>query len=223
MVGASLGGVVHVARPSRLDDRAATRRLERALEQAEQALSAGVDDVRLAQDRQQRGRFRDRALRGIDRSGQHRLDVVVPLGGRDRRGGRLADDREDRALDGLGHGLVRGLRAGVERVREVEAVEPLLALEALGDPREDLARDDARVAARAHERAEARGVGHPVGVGIRPGPVRLLEGRADRREHVGAGVAVRDREDVERVDLVDVRLEAGDRGPEGREEPGAVA
>ena len=90
-------------------------------------------------------------------------------------------------------------------------------------PGEDLARDDARVAAGAHERAEARGVGHPVGVGIGPGPVRLLERGADRRQHVRAGVAVRDREDVERVDLVDVRLEAGDRGPERREEPGAVA
>ena len=31
------------------------------------------------------------------------------------------------------------------------------------------------------------------------------------------------REHVERVDLVDVRLEAGDRAPERREEPGAVA
>ena len=44
-----------------------------------------------------------------------------------------------------------------------------------------------------------------------------------RREHVRAGVAVGDRVDVERVDLVDVRLEVRDGGAERGEEPRAVA
>ena len=61
------------------------------------------------------------------------------------------------------------------------------------------------------------------GVGVAPGLVGLLERRADGGQHVGAGVAVGDREHVERVDLVDVGLERGDRVPEGREEAGAVA
>ena len=46
----------------------------------------------------------------------------------------------------------------------------------------------------------------------------LVERRLDRREHVRAGVAVGDRVDVERVDLVDVRLEVGDGRPERLEQ-----
>ena len=197
--------------------------VERALEQAEQALAAGVDDVRLAQDRQQGRRLRDGALGGVEGRGEHRLDVVVALGGGDRGGRRLADDREDRALDRLGDGLVGRLRALVERVREVEAVEPPLAGEAVRHAGQDLAGDDAGVAAGAHQRPEAHGLGHPLDVGVGADLVGLLERGADRGQHVRAGVAVRDREHVERVDLVDVRLEARDRAPEGRQEPGAVA
>ena len=57
----------------------------------------------------------------------------------------------------------------------------------------------------------------------RPTGLRLVEGRADRRQHVRARVAVRDREHVQGVDLVDVRLEVGDRAPQRLEEPGAGA
>ena len=89
-------------------------------------------------------------------------------------------------------------------------------------PAEDLARDDARVAAGAHQRPEADRGGDPVGRLARD-RLGLVERRPDRREHVRAGVAVGDRVDVQAVDLVDVRLEVGDRGPERVEEPGAVA
>ncbi len=204
-------------------DRPAARGLERALEHAQQALPARVDDVRLAQDRQQRGRLGDGPLGGIDRGGEHRLDVVVALRGGDRGGRRLADDGEDRALDRLRDRLVGRLRARVERMGEVEAVEPLLALQALRDAGQDLARDDARVAAGAHQRPEARRVGDAVGVGVGPGLVGLLERGPDGGQHVRAGVAVGHREHVERVDLVDVRLEGRDGAPEGGQEAGPVA
>ena len=49
----------------------------------------------------------------------------------------------------------------------------------------------------------------------RPERLGLDEGRADRRHHVRAGVAVGHREDVEGVDLVDRGLERGCRGTEG--------
>ena len=57
------------------------------------------------------------------------------------------------------------------------------------------------------------------------GPARSASSSAARTvaSHVRAGVAVRDREHVQRVDLVDVRLEAGDRAAERRQEAGAVA
>ncbi len=108
-------------------ERTPARRRERALEQPEQALAAGVDDVRLAQDRQQRRGLRDGALGRVDRRGEHRHEVVVALGLLHGGRRRLADDGEDRALDRPGDGLVGLLRAGVEGVREVEAVEPALA------------------------------------------------------------------------------------------------
>ena len=90
-------------------------------------------------------------------------------------------------------------------------------------PAQDLARDDARVAAGAHQRPEARRVGDAVGVGVGPGLVGLLERRPDRGQHVRAGVAVGHREHVERVDLVDVGLEGRDGAPEGGQEAGPVA
>ena len=89
-------------------------------------------------------------------------------------------------------------------------------------PAEDLAGDDPGVAAGTHERAEAHRRGDPLRIGRPARPFRLVERGAHRGEHVRAGVAVRDGKDVERVDLVDVGLEVGDRGTEGREEPRAV-
>ena len=89
-------------------------------------------------------------------------------------------------------------------------------------PAEDLARDDARVAARTHEGAEADRGGDPVGRLARD-RLGLVERGPDRGQHVRPGVAVRDRIDVEAVDLVDVRLEVRDRRPERIEQPVPVA
>ena len=107
-------------------------------------------------------------------------------------------------------------------VGQVEPVEPALAAEPLGHAPEDLAGDDAGVAARAHQRPEADRGGDPLGRLARD-RLRLVERGLDRREHVRAGVAVGDRVDVEAVDLVDVRLEVGDGGAERVEQAGAVA
>ena len=136
--------------------------------------------------------------------------------------GRLADDRQDRALDRLGDRAVGRPRALRQRVGEVEAVEPALAAEALGHAPEDLAGDDARVAAGAHQRPEADRGRDPLGR-LAGGRLGLVERGPDRGEHVRAGVAVGDRVDVEAVDLVDVGLEVGDGRPERLEQPGAVA
>ena len=195
---------------------------QRALEEPVEALPTGVDDAGLAQDREQAGRPGDRLLGGIERGRQHRLDVVVTFGRDDRRVGGLADDGQDRAFDRLGDRSVGRAGALGQGVRQVEAVEPALAAESFGHAPEDLAGDDPRVATGAHERPEADRGGDPVGrlAGRRLG---LLEGRLDRRQHVRAGVAVRDRIDIEGVDLVDVRLEVRDGGPERIEQPVAVA
>ncbi len=98
----------------------------------------------------------------------------------------------------------------------------MLAGEALGEAAEDLREDDARVAAGAHEGAEADRGGDAVRL-LPADALTLLEGGADGGEHVRAGVAVRDGVDVERVELVDVRLDRRDRGAERAQEALAVA
>jgi hypothetical protein len=88
-------------------------------------------------------------------------------------------------------------------MRQIEAVETPFAAEAFGHPAEDLGRDDARIAACPHQRAEADRARNPLQRGFGHA-FRLVECRADGGEHVGPGVAVRHRVDVEAVDLVDV-------------------
>ena len=63
---------------------------------------------------------------------------------------------------------------------------------------------------RAPMSAPKLAAGDALGVRVGAGPLGLVERRPDRGEHVRAGVAVGDREDVERVDLVDVGLEVRD-------------
>ena len=104
---------------------------------------------------------------------------------------------------------------------EVQAVEPALAVEGLGHPPEDLARDHAGIASGAHQRPETDGRGDPVGR-LAGDAFRFLEGRPRRGQHVRARVAVGHRVDVQGVDLIDVRFEVGDRRPEGVEQSGAI-
>ena len=195
---------------------------QRALEQPVDALAARVDDAGLAQDREQGRRPRDRLLGRLDGRAQDGLDVVGPLRGDDRRLGRFADDRQDRALDRLRDRAVGRLRAPRERVGEIEAVEPGLAGEPLGHAAEDLARDHAGVAAGPHQRAEGDRRRDALDRHLRDG-FGLVERGLDRRVHVRAGIAVRHRVDVEAVDLLDVGLEVGDRRPERVEKTLAVA
>ena len=212
--------------PGTLRDRldgAPVRRLQRALEQMEQALAARVHDVGLAQDRQQRRRLGDGPLRGLHGGREHGLHVVIALRSRDGGGTRLPDDREDRSLDRLRDRLVGLLRARVQRMGEVQPVEPALARQAVRHALQDLADDDARVAARPHQRAEACRLGDALSIRSGPNPVGLVQGGPDGREHVRPGVSVRHREDVEGVDLLDVRLERGDGAPERCEEARSVA
>ena len=97
-----------------------------------------------------------------------------------------------------------------------------LAGEGLGHAPEDLARDHAGVAAGTHQRTEADRRRDPVDGELRHA-FGLLEGGLDGRVHVRARVAVRDRVDVQAVDLVDVGLEVRRGGPERLEQRGPVA
>src|SRR3990172_6103257 len=185
--------------------------------------AAGVHHARLAQDGQQRGRPGDRALRALDRLGEHRLDVGLALGGHHRGRRGLADDGEDRALDRLRHSLVGGFAPAVEGVCEVEAVEAALALQAGRHAAEDLREDDARVPPGAHQGTEGDGLGYARHMSLLARErARLLDRGPQGGQHVRAGVAVGHGEDVEGVDLVLVQREVGDRGTKAVEEGAPV-
>ena len=74
--------------------------------------------------------------------------------------------------------------------------------ETLGDAAQDLARNDAGVAARAHERAVRDGLGDVLDGGAGRKGLYLPHDRVEGEGHVRAGVTVRDGEDVELVDLL---------------------
>ena len=164
------------------------------------------------------GVFSSARAAACGRRGEHRLDVVRPLAGLDGRGRRLADHRQHRALDRPRHGAVGGRRRHRERMGQVEAVETALAGEALGEAAHDLAQDHPGVAPRPEQGALAEAVGDRLHAGLVADVAQHL---AAGRQHVRAGVAVRDGEDVEGVDLVDVRFEVRDGRPDRLQQPGA--
>ncbi len=210
------------AAPPGRDGRLSEEVEQRPLEQPVQPLPARVHDPGLAQDREEARGLRHGSLGPGQGRAEDCFDVVVVFRRRHGRRGRLADDREDRALDRLRDRPVCGPRALGQRMGEVQAVEPPLPAQPVGHTPEDLARDDARVAAGAHERPEADRGRDPVRrlSGDRFG---LVQGRLDGGVHVRSGVAIGNGVHVQAVDLVDVRLEVGDGRPERFEQTVSVA
>ena len=211
----------------------AAQRGDHAGEHHRQAVAAGVDDARLAQDRQQLGPARHRQLAGAQGRLQHLRDHLVLLVvvddvvqprllhvgdlGRDARG-HLAHHRQDRALGGLAHGRVRALGGARHRGGDEHRVDQLARPrdQLLGGAAQELGEDHARVAARAEQRRAGDRVddlvaADVVDVALRGQAVELVEHGAQRERHVVAGVAVGDREDVEVVDLPPPGLELDER------------
>ncbi len=190
---------------------------EGPLEQPEQALAAGVDDPRLAQDRQQVGRLGDRPLGRQDRSPEDRLDVRVVPGRLESRVGGLPNHGQDRALDRVADRRVGQLRSAGEGLGKIGTAHLALALEGLGQTATDLRGDHARVAPGSHQGPQAERGRDLFGRAVHD-ELGFLEGDPDGGQHVRAGIAVGHGEDVELVDLVDVAFEVGDGCPEGEQE-----
>ena len=112
----------------------------------------------------------------------------------------LAEEAESRSNNGSPLGDLR-----VDRGRAGGLAEHV------GGSAHDLREDHARVAARAHQRA-ARDVARERLPARRRGLVDGLGNRAHRHRQVRAGVAVRNRIDVEVVDAPAARLERRERG-----------
>ena len=171
------------------------------VEQQEEAGAAGVDHAGLASAPAAARACAPARRRPAARAASSTSTRSPPSAGRGRgRLGRLADDGEDRALDrphdrAVGR-LRRRRRAPSASAGAVDGVAARAS--AVGEAPQDLGEDHARVAPRAHERAVADGLAGRGHVGV--GAVELGDHRLEGERHVGAGVAVGHRVDVEPVD-----------------------
>ncbi len=179
------------------DDVLTVEHLAHALEDDQDALAAGIHHAGLFQDGQLVGGIVQGPLGG----GQHQIPQLGHIG--DLAGPGLlrgnAGHRQDGALGGLHDGLVGGLHALFQGGDQIIGAGLLLALEGLGEAAEQQAGDDTRVAAGAPQHGRGGGLG---GIGhraVRAQGFQLPDGCAYGHAHVGAGVAVRHREDVQLV------------------------
>ena len=130
-------------------------------------------------------------------------------------------DGEDSALHRRGNGAVGPLRRHIHRAGKVGAGADFFALQGLREAAQELGEDDATIAACAQER--------PMGHCARDSRCRGLLGLAGFRKrglaglhHVGAGIAVRHRVDVQGVHGGHVCLQPAHASLEHGLEVGAV-
>ena len=197
-------------------DRTAVDDLEERVEQQREALAARVDDAGVAQDRQQVGCARDGVARGSSAPRSSNVDERRTPCERFGGLGDLAHDGEDRAFDRAHDGLVRGVgrvteavdecaRRYLRRARDTSSARPRRICDRMTPELPRAPMSEPRLIAWQTSSID-------VGVGER-GADRL-----ERERHVGAGVAVGDRVDVEPVQLLLVRA---DGVAEPRGAPGA--
>ena len=198
----------------RLGQRPTVDDVQHGVEEEHESGAAGVDHARRGQHRQQLGRALQGLPRRHDRAVQDLHQGLVARRHRGRR--RFPHDGEDRALDGVHDRLVGGIAGGGQGAGQVGPAGRRRPAQALAQPPQHLGEDDARVAPGPHQRPVADGLAggrHVVGAFVEAGHHRL-QGEG----HVGAGVAVGHRVDVEPVEPVLVGpqgvTEADDAGPQ---------
>jgi hypothetical protein len=181
--------------------------VQQRVEEQHEPRSAGVDHPALGEHREQFGGAAER-VGGLGPGGIEGLDErPAAVGSRRSRLGGLAHHGEDRALDRSHHRLVGGTRCRRQRSSERGGVEDAGSADDRGEPAHDLGQDDPRVATGPHERTVPDGVTHRLEIrrvvlaaASVDGP-ELGHDRLEGERHVGAGVAVGHRVDVEAVDV----------------------
>ena len=125
--------------------------------------------------------------------------------------GELAQHREDRTFLRL-HQCVAGVgRTVLDRCHEIGQTEPRALTCAIAEPHQELCEDRSGIAARAVERGIGRAGQHPPGVRHRLTIERRQHG-GQRHRHIGSGVSIRDREDIDLVEVVCPLEQAVDAG-----------
>ena len=171
--------------------------LAHALKDDQDALAACVHDAGLLQNGQQVGGIVQRLLAG----GHHHVPQGGHIGGAAGSGflAGHAGHGQNGALGGLHDGLVGTLDALLQSLHDVLGTGFLLAFQCLGEAAEQQAGDDAGVAAGTAQHGGSSGLGgFAHGAAVIQG-FQLPDGSADGHAHVRAGVAVRNREDVQLV------------------------
>ena len=201
-----------------LGDLLAPQGAEHALQNNEIAFAAGIHHAGLLQHRIHLRGLRQRGITGLDGLLQHVVGVV-PLACRLQRAlGGQTGHGEHRALCGLHHRTVGGGHALLHGGGQLCAVRLRHALQSLAHAAEQQGQNDAGVAAGTPQQAGCRDLGrllHGGGLIL----AQLVHRRLDGQAHVGAGVAVGHRKNVEVVDglflLCDARGAEGDHLLEG--------
>ena len=194
----------------------------------DQPVRSGVDDARLGEHVELLGGSLDRVLPRLGGHREHLGQQLVLLGVAGLRGQplavhvrevlrdrvrHLADHGQHRSLGGVTHRFVGRVGGARERRRDQHRVDqlPRAARQLLGGAADDLAQDDAGVAARAHQRRAGDGVDDRLaGLGVDRLPVeavQLAHHGAHGQRHVVPGVPVGDREHVQVVDLLAALLQ----------------
>ena len=192
-------GLLALAGVLGLDDDAVLEHAEHTLEDGDKAGAARVDHPGLFEHRQLFGGARE-GLLGRGEDDLEHLDRILGGGG----GGSLgahAGDGQHGALSGLHHRFVRGGDPHLKRLGDVGGRGLLLAGKGLREAAEEQRGDDPAVAPRAPQHAGGGGLAGGLDGAVvgqrREIPLR----RADGHAHVGAGVPVGHREDVQLIHL----------------------
>ena len=178
-------------------DGLAVEDLAHALKDDHDALAACIHNAGFLQHRQQVGGVLQRFLAG----GHHdvpQLGHILFAAGSSFLGSD-AGNGQDGAFGGLHDSFVSALDALLQCSHDVGGVSLLFALQSFGEAAEQQAGDDAGVAAGAAQHGGGSGLcGLAHGAAVVHG-LQLTDGCADGHAHVGAGVAIGDREDIQLV------------------------
>ena len=194
---------------------------EKALHDDDDALTTGVYDAGVSEHREHRWSLSEGVFGFVEGAVPKVKDAFVGGGPVGSTLSEAAKDGEHGTFDGLGDGGVAGLGAGGEGISEGSRVGGLDVLEALGESGKELREDDAAVAAGTEEGA----AGGFLGDGGEGGGVYGLQAGIHGlhgEEHVGAGVAIGNGEDVEGVNDVAVPLKATGSCVQGGFQPVAI-
>ena len=178
---------------------------QRRVEQEQEPGSAGIDDAGVLQHGELLGSVVERGLAGGARGTEHSHQAGSVGRGGGGGVGRFAHDGQDRALDRLEHRQICGRRCRLQRFGDLRGREIGGVLQRADQPAQDLAEDHTAVAACPHQAAVADGIAGRLQLEV--GQVELGDHGIERSGHVGAGVAVGNRVDVEPIDALGVDLQ----------------